>query len=211
MIRAILLAGAAVILSVPAFAQSPSAPQTAQPNAPAQQNSPAQNTPAPQNSPAPENTPAPGSASNTSPDRANAPSTADFIKNAAIAGMFEIQSSRLALRKHVAADQNFAKRMIRDHQRIGTELKRLVRARHVNAQVPNALDDVHKQMIDKLRDENGQAFDKDYSQMQQQGHEEAVTLFKNYSENGDNAALKKWAAKTLPELQSHLTMANKLS
>lgn len=199
--RAILLAGAAIVLSVPAFAQSPSAQRTtpAQSSAPAQQNTPAQNAPAP------------GAASNTSPGTANAPSTADFVKDAAIAGMFEIQSSELALRKRVAADRNFARRMIRDHQRLGAQLKHLVRAGHVNAQVPKALDDTHKQMIDKLRGESGKAFDKDYDQMQQQGHEEAVTLFKTYSENGDNAALKKWASKALPELQEHLDMAKKLS
>ncbi len=203
---AILTASAAIVVAVLAFAQSPSAQDPpAQSALAAQQNRP------PQHPPAQQNPPAQGAASNASPAAANAPSTADFVKDAAIAGMFEVQSNRLALRKRVPADRAFAKRMIRDHQRIGAQLKRLVRTEHVNAQVPNALDDTHKQMIDKLRGENGEAFGKDYDQMQQQSHEQAVTLFRNYAQNGDNAALKDWAAKTLQEIQDHLDMANKLS
>jgi putative membrane protein len=32
-----------------------------------------------------------------------------------------------------------------------------------------------------------------------------------YGKSGDNKALKSWAAKTLPHLQEHLAMAEKLS
>jgi len=152
----------------------------------------------------------PPSQSTPAPAQAT-PSTADFVKNAAISGMFEIQSSELALRKKVPADRRFAEHMIHDHERIAAQLKHLVRADHVTAKVPTALDDQHKQMLDKLRGESGTDFDKDYDQMQQQGHQEAVALFDAYSQSGDNPALKRWAAKTLPELKSHLAMAQKLS
>src|SRR3954464_11916301 len=46
--------------------------------------------------------------------------------------------------------------------------------------------------------------------MQQQAHQEAVDLFSRYSQGGDNNDLKAWAAKTLPHLREHLTMAQKL-
>jgi uncharacterized protein DUF4142 len=40
--------------------------------------------------------------------------------------------------------------------------------------------------------------------------EEAVALFTAYAKGGDDPGLKKWAAKTLPNLERHLTMAQKL-
>jgi putative membrane protein len=181
--RALLLAGACAILALPAFAQTPSPPSAPPQNAPASA------------SPAPPPT----------------PSTADFVKKAAISGMFEVQSSELALRKRVPADRRFAEDMIRDHEHIAAQLKHLVRADHVKAQIPAALDGEHKKMLDQLRGETGATFDKDYDAMQQKGHREAVSLFQSYSQSGDNPALKQWAAKTLPTLQSHLDMAEKLS
>ena len=81
----------------------------------------------------------------------------------------------------------------------------------MTAQLPAELDDEHKQMLDKLRGESGGDFSKDYNQMQLAGHKEAVALFEAYAKTGDNAALKSWAAKTLPHLQEHLAMAEKLS
>lgn len=45
---------------------------------------------------------------------------------------------------------------------------------------------------------------------QQEAHEDAVDLFKRYSEGGENAELKAWAAKTLPALEHHLEMAKNL-
>jgi putative membrane protein len=186
--RALIVAGACVFLAASAIAQTP-APQGTTP-------SPA---PAPAAQPA-----APPPASATT-------STADFVQNAAIAGLFEIESSRLALRKHIAADRQFAERMIHDHTRIGAQLKRLVRHGHVNVTIPAKLDADHQKMLDQLKGESGDQFAKDYAQMQQQGHEQAVSLFQNYSQSGDNPALKQWAGKTLPTLQMHLQMAQKLA
>jgi putative membrane protein len=41
-------------------------------------------------------------------------------------------------------------------------------------------------------------------------HQDAVALFESYAKGGDDPELKKWAAKTLPNLKRHLTMAQKL-
>jgi putative membrane protein len=87
----------------------------------------------------------------------------------------------------------------------------LVNGGKVKAQLPAELDDEHKQMLEKLRGESGADFSKDYNQMQLAGHKEAVALFEAYGKSGDNKALKSWAAKTLPHLQEHLAMAEKLS
>lgn len=188
--RALLFAGVCAVAAWPALAQTPS----------------------PQSAPSTPSAAAPSAPSSASPAAtASAPSTADFVKNAAISGMFEIQSSELALRKKVSADRQFAERMIKDHKKAAAELKRLVRTDHIDAQIPTALDSEHQKMLDQLRGENGSQFVKDYDQMQQQGHQQAVALFQGYSQSGDNPKLKQWAAKTLPVLQQHLSMAQKLS
>ena len=81
----------------------------------------------------------------------SAPSTADFVKTVAISDMFEIESSKLALEKKIAADQAFAQRMVHDHTQTTEQLKHLVGGGKVTAQLPAELDDEHKQMLRKLR------------------------------------------------------------
>jgi putative membrane protein len=207
--RALLLAGACVLLTAPAFAQTPQSSP-----AQTQQAAPQRAQTAPQNAAPSPNVNNSVHANSTNSANANSgaasASTADFVKNAAIAGLFEIQSSELALRKRESQDRRFAKRMIHDHERASAQLKRIVRADHINAQVPTQLDDQHQKMLQQLRGESGQTFEKDYDKMQLQGHQKAVSLFQNYAQNGDNRALKRWAQRTLPTLQDHLSMAQKL-
>jgi putative membrane protein len=156
----------------------------------------------------PQSPPAPAAQEQSAP---SAPSTADFVKTAAISDMFEVQSSKLALEKKATGDRQFALRMIHDHTMTSEQLRHLVKGGKVKAQLPTALDGEHQQMLDQLRKENGAAFAKDYDQMQLKGHQQAVALFESYAHNGDNAALKRWAAQTLPHLQEHLALAEKLS
>jgi putative membrane protein len=207
--RALLVAGVCVLLTAPAFAQTQQIPP-----AQAQQPAPQRPQTASQNAAPSPNTNNSVNANSANSANANSgavsASTADFVKNAAIAGLFEIQSSELALRKRESQDRRFAKRMIHDHERASAQLKRIVRADHINAQVPTQLDDQHQKMLQQLRSESGQTFEKDYDKMQLQGHQEAVSLFQNYAQNGDNPALKRWAQRTLPTLQDHLSMAQKL-
>jgi putative membrane protein len=134
-----------------------------------------------------------------------------FVKAVAISDMFEIQSSKLALEKKSRGDRQFARRMIHDHGQTSEQLKRLVADGRVTAPLPTGLDGAHQQMLDQLRNDNGAEFDKAYDQMQLNGHKEAIALFESYARNGDNAALKSWAATTLPHLQEHLALAEKLS
>jgi predicted outer membrane protein len=51
------------------------------------------------------------------------PSTSDFVTEAAIGGMFEIQSSEIAKQKASPTEQSFAERMIEDHMKASNELE----------------------------------------------------------------------------------------
>ncbi|MCE2575164.1 DUF4142 domain-containing protein [Komagataeibacter sp. FNDCR2] len=136
--------------------------------------------------------------------------TADFIKIATISDMFEIQSSEIAQQNHDPALTAFAARMIEDHKKTSASLKDIVQSNNLQADQPTNLDTNHQDMLDKLKTLHGHDFSLQYRSDQISGHEDAVSLFRRYAEGGDNAALKSWAAHTLPTLENHLKMARSL-
>jgi putative membrane protein len=139
-----------------------------------------------------------------------APKTADFVKEAAISDMFEIQSNKLAEERGNAAEKSFAATMVADHTKTSSELKALVSGGSVKAEIPTALDSAHQSKLDKLKADKGDSFSSDFDSMQVDAHNDAVSLFQRYAKSGDDPKLKDWAGKTLPALQHHLEMAQAL-
>jgi putative membrane protein len=139
------------------------------------------------------------------------PSTADFVKQVAISDMFEIESNKLGEQKGNAAEKSFASQMVKDHTKTSKELKELVASGKVKAELPAALDSAHQSKLDKLQSKTGKDFSSDFSSVQENAHEDAVSLFERYAKGGDNADLKNWAGVTLPALRHHLEMAKALS
>lgn len=139
-----------------------------------------------------------------------APSTADFVNEAAISDMFEIKSSELAAERSDEATKTFAKQMIADHKKTSTELKGFVDGGKVQATLPTALDSAHQKKLDTLTGLKGDAFTKQYHADQVKAHKDAVDLFQRYGKGGENADLKTWAGKTEPALAGHLKMAQDL-
>src|SRR3979490_3028686 len=138
------------------------------------------------------------------------PTTADFVKEAAISDMFEIQSSQLAQERGNTPEKTFAATMIKDHTKTSDDLKSMVSSGDVKAELPTALDSSHQSKLDKLKSLKGAEFSSRYDSDQVSGHKDAVSLFERYSKNGDNPKLKDWAGKTLPALRRHLEMAQNL-
>jgi putative membrane protein len=138
------------------------------------------------------------------------PSTPDFVMQAAVSDMFEIESSKLAQSKADAKSKEFAAKMVKDHTETSTELKGLVTSGKVKATLPTEMDSAHKGKLDDLRKLEAADFDKRYDTMQVDAHKDAVDLFERYAKGGDNAELKSFAAKHLPHLKEHLTMAEDL-
>jgi putative membrane protein len=135
-----------------------------------------------------------------------APKTEDFIKEAAISDMLEIEAARVAQQKGNTGEKKFAEQMITDHTRTGSELKGMVDG-EVKAAIPTALDDASQKKLDKLKDAKPEDFAGQYDPMQVSAHKDAVSLFERYAKGGENPRLKDWAGKTLPALQHHLEMA----
>jgi putative membrane protein len=140
------------------------------------------------------------------------PSTPDFVRQAAMSDMFEIQSSQLAEQK--ASDQptkTFAQKMVTDHTKTSSEVKAMVSGGKVKGvELPTDMASSQKSMLDKLKGLNGNDFTKQYHSDQVSAHKDAVSLFERYGKGGDNEDLKAWANKTLPDLQGHLKMAQDL-
>lgn len=141
-----------------------------------------------------------------------APKTEDFVTEAAAGDMFEIESSKLVVeRSQDSATKSFAQQMIADHTKTSDELKTLVTGGKVKATIPAAMSSSQQSMLDDLKKLNGDDFTKQYHADQQDAHKDAVDLFKRYGDEGDNADLKAWAAKTRPALEHHLKMATDLN
>jgi putative membrane protein len=138
------------------------------------------------------------------------PTTADFVKEAAMSDMLEIESSKLAEQHGPADIKKFADQMVADHTKTSTELRGLITSGTVKAPLPTALDSKAQDKLDDLKRAKADDFADDYTDMQVNAHKDAVSLFERYAKGGDNAKLKAWAGKTLPTLKHHLEMAQAL-
>jgi len=140
-----------------------------------------------------------------------ATSTPDFVSKATISNLYEIETSKLALQNATRDDvKTFAQRMIDDHSKAAVDMKAaLSGASAQNA--PQALDDTHKAALDALGKTTGASFDSGYIAEQKTAHDDAVTLFTDYSKGGDDPKLKDFAAKTLPTLVAHQQHVQKLA
>lgn len=132
----------------------------------------------------------------------------EFVKEAASGGLFEVQSSQLALKKsNDQAVKDFAQQMINDHEKANDQLKNIAKGENIT--VSDQLLPKHQQLLDRLNNASSD-FDKQYDQIQKQAHEETVTLFQNASRSLSDPQLKSFASQTLPTLQQHLQHANQL-
>lgn len=138
-------------------------------------------------------------------------STKDFVEKAAISGIFEVESSKLALQKSQNAEvKTFAQTMVDDHMKANNELKAAIDASKAGVAVPTALDDKHAKLLKDLNKKSGKDFDKAYAEAQEDAHDDAVDLFEDYAKDGKNAELKAFAGKTLPTLEQHEEHADDL-
>jgi putative membrane protein len=139
-----------------------------------------------------------------------APKTEDFIKEAAMSDMLEIDAAKIAQQKGDPEEKTFAGEMITDHTKTSTELKGMVSG-EMKAALPASLDDSSQKKLDKLRDTKPEDFASEYDPMQVSAHKDAVSLFERYSKGGDDPKLRDWAGNTLPTLQHHLEMAQDMN
>ena len=128
----------------------------------------------------------------------SADSPQDFVTKAANGGMFEVESSKLAVEEGGKDVQGFAQKMITDHGTANAKLQEIAKEQKLS--IPAELDAKHKADLDALKGPS-ETFDASYVKMQRDAHSDAVALFESYAKEGDNAALKTFAQETVPTSQ----------
>lgn len=138
--------------------------------------------------------------------------TSDFVHKASEANLFEIESSNLAIQKTSAKDvKDFAQQMVADHTHMGDQMKKAITASGTNLTPASALEDEHQKTLDTLKAASAATFDNLYVQAQSKAHDEAVTLFDDYAQNGDDDVFKKLASDSLPMLKKHQEMVHDMN
>ncbi len=141
-----------------------------------------------------------------------APSTPDFARKAAMIDLYEVEAGKIASEKGQSdAVKQFGQHMVEAHSKTSEELKAIVKAEKLDVNLPNKLDKKYRKLIDALNEAAPEAFDKTYAAQQVRAHGKAADLFDEYAEDGANAALKQFAANTLPTIKQHLRDARKLT
>lgn len=131
-----------------------------------------------------------------------------FVQAASESSSTEIDTAKLATKQSQDKDvKDFAHHMMVDHTKLTVELK--MAAPHGVA-VPK--DNSDPAVLDALKPLKGKAFDTAYiKSVGVEGHQKAIAAFQKEAQEGQNADLKKAAAKALPTIQHHLEMAQALA
>jgi putative membrane protein len=134
----------------------------------------------------------------------------EFAEIAASSNMFEIESSQLALQQPVSDEvQQFAQHMIDDHTAAGERMK--AAAEQDGISPPDGMVEKHRAQFQELQSAGADAFEQAYVSAQVMAHDEAVALFEAFAQNGEESALRSFAAETLPTLQEHQTEADAIA
>ena len=131
---------------------------------------------------------------------------ADFAKEAAIGGRFEVDMGKTAQSKGQSqAVKDFGKQMVDDHGKANDKLTSA--AKDLKLTLPSALDQKHKDTMDRLSKLSGDQFDREYAAEMVKDHKEDQAAFEKEISQGKNAQLKAWTTDTLNTIKHHLTMA----
>ncbi|MGE5419376.1 MAG: DUF4142 domain-containing protein [Chloroflexota bacterium] len=145
----------------------------------------------------------------SSSNNAEPQSVEDFVKEAAIGGLMEVELGRYVEQNAANARvKNFGSMMVRDHSKANDELKSI--ASQKNIQLPASMDEKHMNSVNDLKKKKGAELDKDYMSDMVDDHEKDVDKFRKQSEDGKDPEIKAFATKTLPVLQTHLDSAKSI-
>ncbi len=132
-----------------------------------------------------------------------------FLDKASEANVSEVRLGRLALKKSDNPQvKRFAHRMIRDHRKAEKQLRRDTKG--AGTEMPTQMSKDAEDLYNKLSQESGPQFDRDYMQAMVKDHQKDVNEFKDQAQNANSSVAKSYAQQTLPTLQEHLKMAQRI-
>jgi putative membrane protein len=132
-----------------------------------------------------------------------------FAMKAASGGMSEVKLGQLAQDKGSnPAVKEFGQRMVEDHSKANDQLKGIASQNNINLpDSPSKTDEAEYTRLSKL---SGKQFDDAYAKMMVSDHEKDIAEFRKESTSGQDTALKSFASKTLPTLETHLQLAKQM-
>jgi len=134
---------------------------------------------------------------------------AAFMKAAALGSTMEIDLGKFAMQHSENKKvKEFAAKMVADHTIAKSDLLKIATSSGVV--LPTTYPADVQSHIDEMMKLKGAAFDDHYVGMMVKDHAKTITLFKTAESLRDDA-LKDYATKTLPTLQTHQKLANELS
>ena len=137
--------------------------------------------------------------------------TKGFVTAAATSDMYEVTAGKIAAqRAQSPAVKEFAEEMVKAHTGTTAKLKGIIASNNINVAPPAHVDNRRQGMLDDLRGAKAEDFDHRYITQQVAAHKEADILMRGYAKDGDNAAIKEFAATTDKAVKMHLSMAEKL-
>ena len=136
--------------------------------------------------------------------------TQAFLDKAAQTDTLEIETAKVAQTKSTNKDvKALAAMLLKDHTKTTQQLKDWSAA-NAGFTLPAAPEADFQMRIDNIKNADADGFDDKYLDTVIDAHEAGLAAFKDYADNGDNASLKAWAAKTMPTLQAHFDKAKAL-
>jgi putative membrane protein len=133
----------------------------------------------------------------------------DFAQEAATGGMMEVELGNLAQKNSsLKAVKDYGKMLADDHTSLNNELKDLASKKNIN--LPTTVTSDQQDKINKLSQETGTKFDKDFISMAVDDHEKDIDKFKKAGNNITDQDFKDFIVKALPKLQEHLDKAKEI-
>jgi putative membrane protein len=131
---------------------------------------------------------------------------AEWAVKTADGGMEEVMMGKLAQTQGTNPKvKELGKMMEADHSKANEEFKAMAASKGIT--LPTALSKDHQDEYDDLAKKTGADFDKAYTALMVDDHEDDIDHFKHMANDGKDADMKTWAAGKVPVLEHHLEMA----
>jgi putative membrane protein len=147
----------------------------------------------------------------TTPTTASTPAQPDteFLRKASSINTLEIDAAKIALERSQNDDvRAFAEMLGKDHADAKDRLKDIADKQKVD--FPKDVLPEHRSIEDRLKGLKGTQFDQEFVKDMVDGHQQAIDLFQQEANSGQNDQLKGYAQSMLPSLQMHLDKAKQL-
>jgi putative membrane protein len=131
---------------------------------------------------------------------------AAFAATASLMGLFDVQSSELALDRANNADVRKLAREIVEEQTLANSRLRAFSPKYARIK----LEGEYAARLDRLKQVKAEAFDAAFLTAQKESHDRSVALLSDYAQSGADPMLKSYASETLTFLTLHKTRIESL-